>query len=599
MIDRLKKLREAAAALPDKPGIYYFKNEDGQVIYIGKALSLRNRVRSYFTAVPDVRISHMVAEAAAIDFILTDSEKDALFLESNFIRQHKPRFNVRLKDDKSFPYIKITAGDRFPAVRFSRRIEADGSRYFGPFSPAGRARASVHLINRFFKIRGCSDMVFKTRKRPCLDYELGLCSAPCTGLISEEEYRSNVANACLFLEGKTGQLARIIKVKMKKASQALEYEDAARWRDLLAVIRDIESKPVTISVNLEDRDVLGVYRDSRTVTFCLFFISKGKIIGTRVGVFELGPGRDQGRALLEFISGSYRKDAVSISIIVPYGREETAALNGALAAAGQRARLVAAKTSREKNLIDLALRNARAAAEKKAAVPPGPESLQAVLGLAAHPEIIEGFDISNTGGKETVGSMVVFREGKPDRNSYRKFKIKTVEGPNDTAGLAETVGRRYGRLLKEKARLPELILVDGGKGQLSAALEALRGLGLERIPVVSLAKKEEIIFTPGRPEGLRLKRTSPALKLLQHVRDEAHRLAITFHRSLRSKESFSSALNGIPGVGPKTRAALLAGFGGLEALAAAGEARIAEFAGKKAAGLIYRRLHADREQSRP
>lgn len=533
------KLKSTAASLPEKPGIYFFRNEAGEVLYIGKAASLRDRVRSYFTSGPDPRISRMVSEAAAIDYILTDSEKDAFFLESNFIRQHQPRFNLRLKDDKNYPYIKITAGDRFPAVRFSRRVEADGSRYFGPFSPAGRARAAIHMVSRFFRIRSCRDVIFRSRKRPCLDYELGLCSAPCAGLVSDEEYAAGVADACLFLEGRTRELAAAVEGKMAAASEALRFEDAARWRDLLAAVRDLKDKPVAISVELEDRDTLGVFREGLTAAFCVFFIRNGRIIGTRDGIYELGPGRDEAAALLDFLAEVYSGRPAGTPIIVSLDRPETAAMNASLAAAGWTAGLVPASTARARRQAGLAARNARASVEKRTIGAAGPEGLKTVLGLPRLPRIIEGFDISNTGGEENVGSMVSFRDGFPDKDNYRKFRIRTVAGSSDTDCLAEVIGRRYRRLLDEGSPLPDLVLVDGGKGQLAAAVRTLDGLEIKDLPVISLAKKEEIIFTAGHRAGLRLERTSPALKLVQRVRDEAHRFAINFHRGLRSRKSLT------------------------------------------------------------
>ncbi len=587
------KLKAAAASLPHKPGIYFFRNEAGEVIYIGKAVSLRDRVRSYFTSGPDIRISRMVSEAASIDYILTDSEKDAFFLESNFVRQHRPKYNLRLKDDKNFPYVKITVSDRFPAVRISRRIEADGSRYFGPFSPAGRARSSIQLVNRFFRVRGCEDAVFRTRKRPCLDHDLGLCSAPCSGCISEEDYRADIEQACLFLEGRTRELSAIIRERMEKASAAEKYEEAAVWRDLLAVMSDFREKPVTISVGLEDRDALGVHREWRRASFCVFLIREGRIIGSRDAIAELGPDDREDRALVEFLSGIYRDPEQAHRLLSPYESAETAEINRLLEEAGSAVRLVPVRKVREKGLVGLASRNARAGLEKKGADigTSAPQCLQAALGLRAVPAVIEGFDISNTQGEGTVASMVVFRDGKPDKGSYRKFRIKSFEGSNDTAAIAEVVGRRYGRLLEEGTALPDLVMVDGGRGQLAAALGRLIELGLDNLPVMSLAKKEEIIFTPDIPEGLRLDRTSPALKLVQYVRDEAHRFAVTFHRGLRSKKSFASVLDGIPGVGPATKTRLLSRFEGLEGLMKAGREELAECAGERLAGRIMEKLH--------
>lgn len=582
------ELKARAAEFPAKPGIYFFKNAADEVVYIGKARSLRDRVRSYFLPNPDFKVRNILRETADIDFILTGSEKEAAFLENNYVQQHQPRLNLRLKDDKSFPYIKVTVGKNYPGVHFSRRVEEDGSRYFGPFSPAHRARSSIHLVNKHFLVRGCEDAVFRNRKRPCLEYELRLCSAPCVNYISEDDYRDNVDSACLFLEGRMPELARTLKAKMERAAAEQKFEDAARWRDLLRTIEDYRDRPGTISVALEDQDVVGLAHEGDQAAAYVFFMRKGKIRNSAAQLIEAPAGVPDADVLGEFLAVFYRDHETPPRLLLPVPPAEKTGLQALLGWA--KVRVIVPRGGKNRKLVDLAVRNAEAYLRKQIGGIKPLEELRTALGLPAAPRWIEGFDISNTGGEESVGSLIVFRDGRPDKDGYRKFLVRTVEGSNDVASLEEVVSRRYRKVLEEGGPFPDLIMVDGGKPQLGAAQKALAGLGISGVPLVAIAKKEEILFTPEARNGIRLDRTSAALKLVQAVRDETHRFAIAFHRGRREKKSFASRLDGIPGIGPKKKATLLTKFQNLEEVLAADVPDLASVIGEKLAVVVRDRL---------
>ena len=585
------ELKARAAELPAKPGIYFFKNASGEVVYIGKARSLRDRVRSYFLPNPDFKVRNILRETTDIDFILTGSEKEAAFLENNYVQQHQPRFNLRLKDDKSFPYLKVTTGETYPGVYFSRSVEDDGSRFFGPFSPAHRARSSIHLVNKHFLVRGCEEAIFRNRKRPCLEYELKLCSAPCVKYISEQDYRGNVENACLFLEGRMPELARTLKQKMERAAGEEKFEQAARWRDLLRTIEDYRDRPGTISVALEDQDVVGLAREGDRAAFYVFFMRKGKIRNSAARLIDVPADVPDADVLGEFLAGFYRDHEAPPRLLLPFPPAEKPGLQSLLGWA--KVRVLVPRGGKNRKLVDMAFRNAESYLREQTKDIRPLEELKTVLGLPGVPRWIEGFDISNTGGEESVGSLIVFREGRPDKDSYRKFLIRTVEGSNDVASLEEVISRRYRKLLEGQGPLPDLIIVDGGKPQLGAAQKALAGLGLAGVPLVAIAKKEEILFTPEARDGIRLERTSPALKLIQAVRDETHRFAIAFHRGRRLKRSFASKLDGIPGIGPKKKTALLARYESLEAILHAPEAELDELIGAAATAKVLERLEEE------
>ena len=536
-----KLIKQKLLLLPKKPGIYFFKNAAGEVIYIGKARLLSDRVKSYFQPTSDPKIQNILAETADIDYILTDSEREAAFLENNFIQQHQPKFNLRLKDDKSFPYLKLTVRERFPGIYFRRKVIENGAKYFGPFSPAHEARKIIHLINKYFRVRNCQEAVPGKRTRPCLEYDLGLCSAPCVGRVSEEDYKESVGNTLLLLEGKTEELAEILEEKMRLAAKGQDFEEAVRWRDLIRILENIKVKPKLISVKRENLDIFGYAHALHYYAVDVFIMRKGKVIESREFFFEDDESIPEARILSDFIRSFYQEEtSLPEKLLLPFEPAEKRDLFEWLSARAKRQVVLAVPVrGKYKSLIDLASRNAENLLQKRVEDLAPLMELKKALGLETLPVRIEGFDVSNTGGAETVASLVTFDGGRPCKDGYRKFKVKTVEGPNDVAGLEEVIRRRYRRVLEEKTPLPDLVFVDGGKPQLGTALRALRELGLERVGVVSLAKKEEIIFSPLHKNGLRLDRTSPALKLLQHIRDEAHRFAVKFHRQRRSKRSFT------------------------------------------------------------
>jgi excinuclease ABC subunit C len=529
-----------ADALPDKPGIYFFKNAAGEVLYIGKARSLAARVKSYFQPSDDPKVRNILAETTRLDYLLTGSEREAVFLENNFIQQAQPKFNLRLKDDKSFPYLRLTVPDNSPGIFLTRKVAVDGARYFGPFSPAREARKTIQLVTRHFRLRTCEDAVFRVRKRSCLEFELGFCAAPCVGRVTPEAYRSLVRDAVLFLEGRTGELAESLRERMVAAAAAERFEEAAHARDLLRTIEQIRSRPNAISVRLENLDIFGWARAGSLEAIPVFHMRGGKVRESREFTLEGDPSRTVGETLGEFLAGFYADHPLPDKIIVPAAPPEAAALREAWSArAGHRVSLFVPRSGDNRKLLDWAVKNAEVLLRKAGAEQIALEELRMSLGLAAVPVRIDGFDVSHTQGVETVASLVTFLGGRPWKEGYRTFKVRTVSGPDDTAAMSEVVERRYVRLLREQRPLPDFILVDGGLPQLHAAQTALAKLGLSRLPIGALAKREEIIFTPDRPAGIRLDQTSSALKLAQHIRDEAHRFAVSFHRRRRTKRSFA------------------------------------------------------------
>ncbi len=561
--DRLQKKIER---FPKKPGVYFFKDKDQTVIYIGKARSLKDRVKSYLSPSPDSKVATIQAETEDVDYILTDSEKEAAFLENNFIQHYQPRFNLRLKDDKSFPYLKVSLQDHYPGIYLTRKVEPDGSKYFGPFSPASQARKTIYLVSKYFGIRTCQEKIPSTRKRPCLEYDLRLCSAPCTEYIDERGYRENTAHALLFLEGDVDRLAKISKKKMEVAAKNQEFEQAALWRDLIYTLSHIKEKPKLISVGLENMDIVGFYKKNKYSAIHVFLMRKGKVKEYENLLVHEKKETAKEHVLLKHLKEFYRdRDDWPDKILLPFPPSNRDKWRQEIAhQAKKKVQILVPQKGENRKLVELAERNAEIVLRKKIEEQPVLEEAKRVLGLKTYPHRIEGFDISNIGGQESVGSLVVFEGGLPRKQDYRKYKIKTVKKPDDVASLKEVIHRRYSRLIQDKKILPDLILVDGGKGQLNAVKKTLEGLGLSNIPVASLAKKEEIIFTPSQKQGLKLERTSPVLKLFQRIRDEAHRFALSYHRLRRKKKSFESVLDGIPGLGKKRKSRLLTTYKSLE-----------------------------------
>ena len=580
-----QRLIKTAHKLPSKPGIYLFKNQTDKTIYIGKARSIKERVKSYFSSPSDPRIHTLLNETHNIDFIVTDSEREALILENNFIRQHQPKYNLRLKDDKSYPYIKVTVQDKYPAILLCRRTESDNARYFGPFTPSSAARKTINLISRQFGIRSCKEDIPGRRKRPCLEYDINQCSAPCMRMINESDYNDDVNSALLFLEGKTEKLKNKLKTRMTEASQKHDFEKAKRLRDLVLSLDQIRIKPKLISVKAEDKDIFGFFRKQDTAALYVFLMRKGKVIESSSWTISAKKTSDKKilhNQIMDFYSN--RNDTPD-KILVPFEPAKKDQLLKKLSRTGKESPVLhVPKRGNNKKIVDLAVRNAEMNLLRKTIKPNPLKELQQLFNLKSLPRSIEGIDISNTGGKESVGSVVVFKNGKPSKKDYRKFKIKTVTGPDDIHSIQEIVLRRYKRSAESEIPLPELILIDGGKGQLHAAQKALKDINLQPgVSVVSIAKKQEIIFTDPIKDGIKLDRTSAALKLLQHIRDEAHRFAISYHRKRRKDKSFESFLDGIPGIGPKRKSALLEKYGNIKDILQAPVNETANLIGKKAA----------------
>ena len=583
------RLRKKAQTLPQKAGIYFFKTRTGEVIYIGKARSLRDRVKSYFQQTSDAKIKNILSETWDVDFILTGSTKEAAFLENNFIRTYQPRYNLRLKDDKSFPFLKMTLREKFPALTLTRRVEEDGAKYYGPYSPAQQARQTSHLIAKYFGVRTCEEAVPGKRKRPCLEYDLKLCSAPCVKYISESDYRESVENALLFLDGKTEKLLSVLKQKMRESASRQEFEQAAHWRDLIHTIKDIKERPKLISVQMEDIDIFGFARESENIAVYVFLMRRGKVIESEELYFQEKEEVSNTQILSTCLRDFYEnRENIPDKILLPFIPERKEKLSKILTnIKHKKVEILTPLRGENKKLVSLANTNAEILMRKKSDELSPLDEVRKILELNTLPVRIEGYDISNTGGDESVGSLVVFENGLPRKNDYRKYRIMSVEGPNDVASIQEIIRRRYTKLLQEKKAFPDLILVDGGKGQLNAARGVLEELGLSHLPVVSLAKREEIIFTPSHKNGIRLEKTSPVLKLFQNIRDESHRFALSFHRLRRKKKSFESRLDGIEGIGQKRKTALLTKYESVEEIKKASIEELAKITGRKVAqGLV-------------
>ncbi|HRD01266.1 MAG TPA: excinuclease ABC subunit UvrC [Candidatus Saccharicenans sp.] len=590
---KYEELKQKIKDFPDRPGIYFFKNSQGEVIYIGKARSLRNRVKNYFLPQPDLKVQNILSETDDIDYLLVSSEKEASFIENNYIQFYRPKFNLRLKDDKSFPFLKLTVNDDFPGLSLTRRVEDDGAKYFGPFSPADDARKMIAFLTRAFQLRTCENSVFKGRRRPCLEYDLKMCSAPCVRLISCEAYRQEVDQALLLLEGRKTELELQLRQKMDQAAQGLKFEQAAHWRDTLRSLERFKETQRVISTGKENMDIVGYARQGEQAAVFIFHMRTGRIrssSGRSLGNLPEGEGQNQ-RALSQALLTFYDRQELPDRILLPFRfkKEETEALCYQYKIRNTNVRLLYPDNKRRKFLLELAEQNASLMLPREEPSSPMAE-LSQVLGLDRTVRRIEGLDISNTAGDESVGSIVVFEHGLPVKSEYRKYRLKTVSGPDDFASIREVLSRRLERLLEEKRPLPDLIFVDGGKGQLSAALQVLKNINLKSIPVCSLAKKEEIIFSERHPAGLRLDPTSGALKLLQQIRDEAHRFAISFHRQRRTKKSFASQLYDIPGLGPIRKKKLLLTFGHLDGIRKASYDELARVVGPKLAQIIKQTL---------
>lgn len=624
-------IQEAVALAPKKPGVYVISDARGGTLYVGKARFLRDRLRQWFGPAPKHSpwAERMVQLAARVEYVVTDSEVEALILEQNFIKQHKPLFNIKLADDKTYPYLKVTVEQPFPTLKIVRELPkqakyhdpkkkavlaAGKGRFFGPYASAGSMRRTIRIIQELFQIATCNRVLDGTRRgSPCLLYHIGRCMAPCTGTVSAKEYREAVNQAIRFLEGKQDKVIADLERQMRQASDALEFERAARLRDKLNAVRRVIQEQKITSTEHRDQDVLGIALEANTACVQTFGIRNGRLVEQEHFMLRDVSGHAPGEVLESFIKRHYAQAAhVPKVVLVSRDVEDAFVLEQWLSdMRGTAVRLYRPQRGEKRRLVELADRNAEDAlraelntqAERKLRASRVLSELQSVLNLPAPPHRIECFDISNTSGREAVGSMVVFENAEPLRFGYRRFKMRSTEGrPDDYAMLREMLSRRFeaARAKDPKfAALPDLVVVDGGKGQLGCALEVLSKMGFGHLPVAGLAKEFEQIYVPGQSQPIALPRHSPALQLLQHVRDEAHRFAITYHRGRRAKRKTRSALDGIPGIGPARRKSLLRKFGSLKRMRDASVDELAAVRGmtRPAAEAVWSAMHRDNGQA--
>ncbi|MEW5762355.1 MAG: excinuclease ABC subunit UvrC [Bacillota bacterium] len=593
-------LSKRAARLPDRPGVYLFKDERGRVLYVGKAKSLQKRVRTYFQRAQPTKVMAMLERARDLDFIVTDSEIEALILECNLIKEHRPRYNVVLKDDKNYPYIKITVNEEFPRVLITRRQLKDGARYFGPYTRAGAVHETLRLLKKLFPFRSCTRQRF-TNRRPCLNFHIKRCMAPCTGQVDPETYAAVIREVCLFLEGRHEELVKDLKARMQEAAARLEFERAAQLRDQIQAIGQVVARQKIVSTRLEDRDVVALARRGDTGQAVVFQVRRGKLVAEESFALQGAAGRSAEEVLAAFVKQYYGRASFippEVLLNLPLGEEQELIAAWLAAVRGGKVRLLVPRRGQKRELVGMAEQNASLLLEEEAARETREEEalqeLARALGLPAPPRRIEGFDVSNLQGREAVASMVVFEGGRPQPDAYRRFRVRSP-GPDDYAALEEVVGRRFARAGDAAfGPLPDLVLIDGGKGQLNAALKGMEAAACAGIPVVALAKEEELVFAPGRAEPLRLPRDAAALHLLQRVRDEAHRFAVTYHRAARTRKALGSLLEEVEGIGPARRRALLKAFGSLAAVKEASVEELARVPGmnRKAAEAVHRFLNA-------
>ncbi len=586
-------IEEQLNRLPDSPGVYLLRDAEGTILYVGKAASLRHRVRSYFGAGQKLspKLLKMVSRVADIDFYVTSSEQEALILELNLIKRHHPRYNVRLKDDKTFPYLKIDLKEEWPRVHITRRLEPDGSRYFGPFASAKSVRQTLKMVKGIFPFRSCSKPITGTESRACLEYHIGHCVAPCIGVVGRKEYAEVIKQAIMFLEGKQDRVIRNLQEKMNRAAEALDFEKAALYRDQVqAIDRVVEGQRIAATVRGE-QDVIAFAQDGDQAYVQVFFIRNNKLTGRESFVMQGTQHEEPQQVMTNFIKQFYSSSPnIPPKLLLQYPVEDMAVLKDWLQGRrGGRVDIQVPRRGGKKQLMGIVAENARQGLEQlKIRQIATPKELEAAIAeiekelkLPRPPLRMEAYDISDIQGRAAVGSMVVFEKGKSKPAHYRRFRIKSVPGANDYAMLEEVLRRRFKHLGVATAApdawaiVPDLVLIDGGRGQLNAALSALGELGVTSVPAASLAKENEEIYVPQRTKPIVLPRRSPGLRLLQRLRDEAHRFALGYYHRVHRRESFASAFDGIPGIGPKRKRALLKKFGSVPAIR---EAPLAEMA---------------------
>jgi excinuclease ABC subunit C len=590
-------IRNKLRHLPNRPGVYLMKDAGGEILYVGKAKSLRSRVRSYFGAggSDSLKTRELVRRIADFETVVVGSEAEALILENNLIKEHRPKFNINLRDDKSYPYIKVTTGEPFPRVFVTRQLVRDGSRYFGPYTDVWRMRRTLDVVKRLYTVRGCHyRLPTDAPARPCLDYHIGRCLAPCVALQSEGEYRKMIDEVLDVLGGQTARAARRLKAEMEESAATMNFERAAELRDALAHLDRLETQQKVVDVQGADRDVVGLARDRDEACGVILRIREGKLLGREAVFLANLEGEPDEEVLASLVTRFYTLRSADQGadlpreVLLPSDFGDRALLEGVLRQrAGRSVGIMVPRRGDKTRLVELAAQNARHLLEErkllgKAATGRAPDALyelQETLELESVPRVIVCFDISHTQGTETVASAVTFENGEPDKSGYRRLRIQGDWGNDDFRSMAEAVSRYFRRRLDEQLPLPDLVVIDGGKGQLSAARAALEAMELAQQPVISLAKREEEVFVPGRPDAIRLARRSPALRLLQRIRDEAHRFAVTYNRKLRTKRTVASELASIPGIGASRQRALLERFGSVRGLRDASPDEVASVPG--------------------
>ena len=606
--------REKAAQLPDAPGVYLFRDARTTVVYVGKARSLRNRVRSYFleSRWADAKTGSLALEIADIESILVDNEREALALEHNLIKQYKPKFTVMLRDDKTYPYIKLTLAEKYPRVYFTRKVKKDGALYFGPYFPAGLARRILHFVHKRFLVPSCFVDLTKAHPRPCLQFFIKRCLGPCvTGLTTDDRYAEAVRDVRMFLDGRRRDLMKSIEERMMAAAEQERFEEAASYRDLLRTIEDIEDRQRIAAAQGDDTDVIAYYAEAPLVAANVFHLRGGRVVDRREFYWEDLESFDPHEFLPSLLKQLYLDaEYLPRMIHVPIDFEECALLEETLTErAGHKVAIFTPQRGTKRSFLELVESNAKHSFEQRFRVmkPTSKaigEALQNALSLPEEPKRIESFDISHIQGTDTVASMVVWESGRMKKSDYRKFIVRGVEGPggrprsenDDFASMFETVTRRYKRLQEENKPMPSLVLIDGGLGQLHAAAQALEGLQIINQPVASIAKKEETLYVLGQEdEPVVLDRHSPVLHLIQQIRDETHRFAVTFHRQRRGARQTKSALLDIPGVGPRTSQRLLQTYGSVANLRRATVDELSRTVPRKSAAKIVEYLGKNQE----
>ena len=595
-------LTEKLKDVPTKPGVYLFKNNKGRVIYVGKANSLRQRLRSYFQKdVSGGPLTYwMVSDASDFDFIVTDSTLEALILENNLIKTNQPRYNILLRDDKTHPYIKLTTQEEFPRAFITRKVRKDGAAYFGPFIPAALAKKTLNIIHRYFMLRQCRIKITDEPQRLCLLYYIHRCLGPCAQKSTREEYSNAVADVKMFLEGKKDDLLTRLQEKMWEYSAKQEYELAANYRDLAKTVEELNTRPKFVSYELDDADIFGFARNDENISVQVFFMRNGQIVGRHEFFFESKLVPDGGQLISHVLMQFYGMPRfLPRRIFIQEDFEGRVDLEKFLSEKkGKRVRILSPTRGKRRELVELVIKNASIGLEvnSTAGRVRGYETLKALqetIGMTTLPYRIEAFDISNIQGTNSVASMVVWEAGRSKKKDYRKYKIKGVVGPDDFKSIAEVVERRIKYLLANNVPLPDLFVIDGGKGQLNAAREVLIRYGFSEQPIMGIAKREEEIFLPGREESIKLDKRSHVLKLIQQVRNEAHRFAITFHRQVRTKQGLKMVLDEIPGIGLKRKEQILQRFGSLENLRQASRQQIQELLGSKTGEKLFSVLHPE------